>query len=77
MLIDIDHHFLSSVALTNGEYVNVDSDNRPVLNTEGLLSRYYNETWHVECPQPNILKNNTVTSIIGENLCKYLGFGYV
>ncbi|XP_071642079.1 serine protease ndl [Temnothorax longispinosus] len=62
------------LALTNGEYVNMDSDNRPVLNIEGLLSRYYYDTWHVECPQPDILKNSTKMSIIGGNLCKYLGF---
>ncbi|KYM93915.1 Serine protease nudel [Cyphomyrmex costatus] len=65
---------LDCIALTNGEYINVDSDNWSALNTEGLLSRYYNETWHVECPQTDILENNTKTSIIGENLCRYLGF---
>jgi len=72
-----DHHDLFSVALTNGEYINMDSNNRPVLNTEGLLSRYYKETWHVQCLQPNISENNPVTSTIGGNLCKYLGFTYV
>lgn len=77
MSSEIDSNILFSVALTNGEYVNVDSDNWSVLNTEGLLSRYYNETWHVECPQADILDNSTKTSIIGENLCKYLGFTYV
>ncbi|XP_011695705.1 PREDICTED: serine protease nudel isoform X2 [Wasmannia auropunctata] len=62
------------LTLTDGEYVNMDSDDRPILNTEGLLSRYYNGTWHVECPQADILENGTVTSTIGGNLCKYLGF---
>ncbi|EGI57358.1 Serine protease nudel [Acromyrmex echinatior] len=65
---------LDCIALTNGEYVNVDSDNWSILNTEGLLSRYYNGTWHVECLQADMLENSTKTSIIGENLCKYLGF---
>ncbi|XP_018405344.1 PREDICTED: serine protease nudel-like [Cyphomyrmex costatus] len=37
---------LDCIALTNGEYVNVDSDNWSALNTEGLLNRYYNDTWH-------------------------------
>ncbi|XP_036149068.1 serine protease nudel [Monomorium pharaonis] len=62
------------LALTDGEYITIDSDNRPILNTEGLLSRYSNGTWNVECPQSNVLNNNTAMSIIGGNLCKYLGF---
>jgi len=75
---EIDNNILFSVALTNGEYINIDSDNWSVLNIEGLLSsRYYNETWHVECLQAHILENSRKMSIIGENLCKYLGFTYV
>lgn len=66
-----------SVALTDGKYVNVDSDDQTVLNTEGLLSRYYNGAWHVQCLEAEILANNTVTSTIGQNLCEYLGFAYV
>ncbi|XP_011872575.1 PREDICTED: serine protease nudel [Vollenhovia emeryi] len=61
-------------ALTNGEYVNVDSDNRPVLNAEGLLSKYYNGTWYIPCPLPDRVMNITVASILGEDLCQYLGF---
>lgn len=66
-----------SVALTDGKYVNVDSDNQTVLNMEGLLSRYYNGTWQVQCLESEILANNTVMSTVGQNLCEYLGFAYV
>lgn len=76
-LTDIDCHFFFSVALTDGEYVNVDSDDQTVLNIEGLLSRYYNGAWHVQCLEAEMLDNNTVTSILGRNLCEYLGFAYV
>ncbi|KAL6265616.1 hypothetical protein P5V15_002410 [Pogonomyrmex californicus] len=62
------------LALIDGDYVNVDSDDRPILNSEGLLGRYYNETWHLDCFQQDILKNNTKSLMLGENLCKYLGF---
>ncbi|XP_011256317.2 serine protease nudel isoform X3 [Camponotus floridanus] len=65
---------LDCLALTDGEYVNVNSDDQTVLNMEGLLSRYYDGTWHVQCLEAEILANNTVTSMIGQNLCEYLGF---
>ncbi|XP_072746689.1 serine protease ndl [Anoplolepis gracilipes] len=65
---------LDCLTLTDGEYVNVDSDAQSVLNMEGLLSRYYNGTWHVQCLEAEIVNNNTVTSVIGRNLCEYLGF---
>ncbi|XP_029664997.1 serine protease nudel-like [Formica exsecta] len=68
---------LDCLTLTNGEYVNVDSDDQTVLNREGLLSRYYNGAWHVQCLEAEILDNNTVTSTIGRNLCEYLGFANV
>ncbi|XP_070512102.1 serine protease nudel isoform X2 [Cardiocondyla obscurior] len=62
------------LALTYGKYMNVDNENRPVLNREGLLSQNYNGTWHLACIQPDTLKNPTVMSMIGKNLCNYLGF---
>ncbi|XP_014475627.1 PREDICTED: serine protease nudel [Dinoponera quadriceps] len=60
--------------LTNGEYVEVDSDDRPALNVRGLLARYTNGTWRTECPQSAIRDNDTLTTRIGEKVCRYLGF---
>ncbi|XP_050451697.1 serine protease nudel-like isoform X3 [Cataglyphis hispanica] len=68
---------LDCLALTDGEYVNVDSDDQTVLNIEGLFSRHYNGAWHVQCLEAEMLDNNTVTSILGRNLCEYLGFANV
>ncbi|XP_020300166.1 serine protease nudel-like [Pseudomyrmex gracilis] len=61
-------------ALTDGEYVNVDDDNLTVLNTDGLLSQYYKETWKTICVPPDVLSNNSLVSSIGQNICEYLGF---
>ncbi|EZA50647.1 Serine protease nudel [Ooceraea biroi] len=62
------------LALTDGEYVDLDSDNRTFLRQEGFLSRRYGEGWRIQCLQPEILENDTIKSTVGENVCVYLGF---
>nr|XP_012227219.1 PREDICTED: serine protease nudel [Linepithema humile] len=68
---------IDCLALTDGEFINLDNDKRPVLNIEGLLSRHYKGTWYTQCLSPDILDNITTTSTIGRNLCVYLGFANI
>lgn len=72
----VKRSFRFLVVLTDGEHVNVDSDNRPALNAEGLLARYANGAWRTECLQSVTRDNDTLTTRIGEKMCIYLGFRY-
>lgn len=77
---DVDHQryiFVLPVALTDGEYMDLDSDNRSVLHTEGLFSRYYEGEWRVQCLEQEIMRNDTMRLAVARNLCVYLGFAYV
>jgi len=69
--------FSISVALTDGEHIDLDNENLSVLRMEGIFSRYYGGAWHIQCVQQAILKNDTLKTAMGQNLCVYLGFAYV
>lgn len=68
--------FFISVALTDGDYMNLDSNNRSASRMEGIFTGYYDGAWHVQCIQSEMMKNDTFKSAIGRNLCTYLGFAY-
>ncbi|XP_023245214.1 serine protease nudel-like [Copidosoma floridanum] len=59
--------------LTNGEHVNLDLDDRPHLNAEGVLTSYQNGSWRATCLKPEA-RNDSGRSIVGLAICHKLGF---
>ncbi|KAK2585023.1 hypothetical protein KPH14_008548 [Odynerus spinipes] len=65
---------LDCFTLSNGEYVNLDDDGRPILNVEGVLTRNWNGKWHPTCHRPIMVRNQSSAVLIGDNMCEYFGF---
>ncbi|XP_035725274.1 serine protease nudel-like isoform X2 [Vespa mandarinia] len=65
---------LDCFILSNGKYVNMDIDGRPILNIEGVLTRNQDEKWHPTCHHSVKILNQSSTVIIANNMCEYFGF---
>lgn len=60
---------LDCYTLTNGKYINIDHDQRPQLNTEGVITSFNKGSWIPSCYNVNeteIIENADIT-------CLYLG----
>ncbi|XP_076761416.1 serine protease nudel [Xylocopa sonorina] len=62
--------------LTDGQQVYLDANDRPILNTQGVLTRYNEGKWQPTCHRPRIHKNQSTVTLIGQNMCEYFGFSY-
>ncbi|CAL7938816.1 unnamed protein product [Xylocopa violacea] len=62
--------------LTDGQHVYLDANNRPVLNMQGVLTRYNEGKWQPTCHRPRIHRNQSTVTLIGQNMCEYFGFSY-
>ncbi|XP_076396173.1 serine protease nudel isoform X3 [Megachile rotundata] len=65
---------LDCFTLTDGHHVYLDADERPFLNTHGVLTRNVDGKWQTTCHKPKMLKNQWSPTLIGQNMCEYFGF---
>ncbi|XP_043489566.1 serine protease nudel-like [Polistes fuscatus] len=65
---------LDCFTLSNGGVVNLDNDGRPILNVEGVLTRFQYGTWHPTCHIPIKVRNQSSSILIANNMCEYFGF---
>ncbi|XP_033218308.1 serine protease nudel-like [Belonocnema kinseyi] len=63
---------LDCFTLTDGKYVNLDPDNRPHLNTEGIVTQFSNGAWYPVCYQ--IQDKKEYLAEMGSQTCDYLAF---
>ncbi|CAK9811280.1 Serine protease nudel [Anthophora plagiata] len=60
--------------LSDGEKVYLDADERPFLNMQGVLTRYFRGKWQPTCHRPRMHRNQSTATLIGQNMCEYFGF---
>ncbi|XP_012280703.1 serine protease nudel [Orussus abietinus] len=62
-------------ALTKGKYIVLDLDKRPALHSDGIMVQYKDNKWRSVCYRHHNAQSNMNKTLIGHNLCQYLGFG--
>lgn len=66
------HNLMVSDALSNGQEMEFDLDERPLVNLEGYLTKkHFNNEWHVLCYDELSTEEQEQAAT---HICRYLGF---